>query len=877
MLWNRVNDTIGPEGLHSALLFANEHSPAGASYQGIDGTAKFERTYPCQKPVRASGDASSDSNLKGGSMIADFRLALRQLRKSPGFAVTAMLTLALAIGANAIVFSVLNALVLRPLNVPHGESLFMVERAFERGNTPSQSYPDYIDLRDRNRSFESLVSYDIQGPVGLDTGGGNPSVVWPYMVSGNYFDSLGIHPYLGRFLHSSDEHGKNSVPYIVLSYAYWHSHFNGDPAAVGRTVQINKHAYAIAGVAPPDFRGTELFFAPDLWAPLVDLQQLGGWDPVGERGSHFTWVMGHLKPGVTPAAATADLNTIAASLAKAYPKEDDGLKLHLSRPGLAGDTLGKPARAFMAGLMAMAGLILLAACANLGSLFAARAADRSREIAVRMALGSRRQLILRQLFTEALLVSAAGGVCGMAGAVLILRLLSTWRPIPGIPINVPVNPDARTYMLALLLAVFSGFLFALVPVRQVLRSDPWQIIRSGSTGIGGLRRFTLRDVLLALQIAICAVLITASLVAVRGLARSLKSSYGFNPQGAMTLKTDLHMAGYDGDQRPQMQRRMLDAAAAIPGVTAVGYADRLPLSIGGNDSSVYTDSATDFRPTSSAADAQQFDVSPDYFRAAGTGLLAGRSLTFDDDSKAPLVAVVNRQFARRVLGSVDKAVGSHFKVWGGKRVEIVGVVEDGKYETLTEDQQPAMFYSFLQQPASETWLIVRSEREPQEIAAALQRAVRSLDETLPLEIKTWNSELDSALFAARVATVALGVLGLLGAMLAITGIFGMASYAVSKRLRELGIRVALGANQRKVLGAALGRAFRLLAIGSVAGMILGVLATRVLSVIVYQATPKDPIVLGGVILTMLTVGLVAAWIPARHALAVDPMILLREE
>jgi ABC-type antimicrobial peptide transport system permease subunit len=271
----------------------------------------------------------------------------------------------------------------------------------------------------------------------------------------------------------------------------------------------------------------------------------------------------------------------------------------------------------------------------------------------------------------------------------------------------------------------------------------------------------------------------------------------------MTVKTDLHMAGYDGDQRPQMQRRMLDAAAAIPGVTAVGYADRLPLSIGGNDSSVYTDSATDFRPTNSAADAQQFDVSPDYFRAAGTRLLAGRALTFDDDSKAPLVAVVNRQFARRVLGSVDKAIGSHFKVWGGKRVEIVGVVEDGKYETLTEDQQSAMFYSFLQQPSSETWLIVRSEREPQEIAAALQRVMRSLDQTLPLEIKTWNSELDSALFAARVATVALGVLGLLGAMLAITGIFGMASYAVSKRLRELGIRVALGANQRKVLGAAL--------------------------------------------------------------------------
>lgn len=810
-------------------------------------------------------------------MKADLRLALRKLIKAPGFAVTAVLTLALAIGANAIVFSVLNALVIRPLNVPHPESLFMVERYFGTDTTPSQSYLDYLDLRDRNHSFESLVTYDIQGGLGLDTGSGNPSVVWPYLVSGNYFDSLGVQPYLGRFLHASDEHGKNSVPYIVLSYAYWHSHFNSDRSAVGRTVQINKHPYTIVGVAPPDFRGTELFFAPDLWAPVVDLPQVGGWDPTNERGSHFTWIIGHLKRGVTPAAASADLNTIAASLAKSYPKDDDGLKFTLSRPGLVGNTLGRPARAFMAGMMLLAGLILLAACANLGSLFAARAADRSREIAVRMALGSRRQLILRQLFTEAGLVSLAGGILGMAGAVAILRALSTWRPIPDIPINVPVNPDAKTYFLALLLALFSGFLFGLVPVRQVLKADPWQIIRSGSSGVGSLRRFSLRDVLLALQIAICAVLITASLVAVRGLARSLQSNYGFQPQGAMLLQTDLNMAGYQGDQRVQMQRRMLDAAAAIPGVTAVGYADRLPLSLGGNDSSVFADSTTDYRPTNSVADAQQFDISPDYFRAAGTTILTGRTFTLHDDSKAPVVAVVNHEFARKVFGSIDKAIGNHFKVWGGTRVEVVGIVEDGKYETLTEDPKPAMFFSFLQQPGDDAWIIVRSGRDAQEIAAALQRSMRSLDPALPLEIKTWNSELDSALFAARVATVALGVLGLLGAMLAITGIFGMASYAVSKRLRELGIRVALGANQRKVLGAALGRAFRLLAIGSVAGMILGVLATRVLSSIVYQATPRDPIVLGGVVLTMLAVGLVAAWIPARRALEVDPVILLREE
>jgi predicted permease len=811
-------------------------------------------------------------------MNADIRLALRQLRRAPGFALTAVLTLALAIGANAIVFSVLNALILRPLNVPHPETLFMVERAYLSDTTPSQSYPDYRDLRDRNRSFDSLVLYNIMGGVGLDTGHGNPSVVWPYTVSGNYFDALGVQPYLGRFIHASEEHGPNSVPEIVLSYALWHSHFHGDPAAVGRTVQINKHPFTIIGVARPDFRGTELFFAPDLWAPIVDSSQITDFFSLEERGNHSAWAIGHLKSGVTPAAATADLNTIAKSLAKTYPKSDDGLKFSLSRPGLAGNTLGRPTRAFMLGLMLLAGLILLAACANLGSLFAARAADRAREIAVRMALGSRRQLIVRQLLTEGVLVSVAGGICGMAGAVVILRALSTWRPIPNIPINIPVNPDVNTYALAFLLAVFSGLFFGLVPVRQILRSDPWQIIRSGSTSVGSTRRFTLRDVLLGLQIAICSVLVTASLVAVRGLARSLQNNYGIQPKNVMLVKTDLKMAGYDADKRVPMQKRMLDAAAAIPGVSAVGYADRVPLSIGGGDSDVFTDTTADFRPTNAAADAQNFQVSPDYFRAAGTALLAGRSFTMHDEDKAPVVAVVNREFARKVFGSADKAIGRHFRFWGGSnRAEVIGVVEDGKYQTLTEDPKPAMFFSFLQHPSSQTWLIVRSERDPQAIASALQRSMRSLDPGLPLEIRTWNSELDSALFAARVATVSLGVLGLLGAMLAITGIFGMAAYTVSKRLRELGIRIALGADQRKVLAAALGRTFRLLAIGSIAGMILGVLATRVLSSIVYQATPKDPVILGGVILTMLCVGVVAALVPARRALAVDPMILLRDE
>jgi hypothetical protein len=322
---------------------------------------------------------------------------------------------------------------------------------------------------------------------------------------------------------------------------------------------------------------------------------------------------------------------------------------------------------------------------------------------------------------------------------------------------------------------------------------------------------------------------------------------------------------------------MLDATSAIPGVAAAGYTSDLPLSLGGGDSFVYKDETTDFRPTNYAADAMDYNVSPGYFAAAGTAMLMGRDISRHDEKKAPMVVVVNREFARKVFGSVDKAVGGYFKFWGGNRAQVVGVVENGKYRTLTEDQQPAMFFSILQHPSTGMYLVVRSNHDPQEIAGALQRTEHGLDAGLPLTIETWNKELNGALFAPRVASVALGVLGMLGAMLAVTGIFGMSSYVVSKRFRELGIRVALGAQRKQVLRAALGRAFVVLAAGSVAGIGLGVLATKVLSYIVYQATPKDPVVLGGVALTMLLLGLIAAWIPAQKALAVDPMILLREE
>ncbi len=807
------------------------------------------------------------------TLIQDVRFSLRVLRKSPGFTIVAVLTLALGIGANAVVFGVLNALILRPLNVPQAESLYGIERGSDKA--VNQSYPDYLDLRDRNRSFDGLAAYNVTA-VGLDTGN-NPSSAFIYEVTGNYFDALGIQPYLGRFFHGADEHGPNSAPYIVLTYAYWHSHFQDDRGVVGRTVLVNKHPYTIIGVAPPEFRGTLLFVFPDFWVPLVNQEQVEGTNVLNARGNRgLLMVLGHLKPGVTPAQAVADLNSIGSYLEKTYPKDDGQMTFSLVRPGLAGDWLGGPLRAFLTGLMLLAGLILLAACANLGSLFAARAVDRSREVAVRLALGSSPMRILRQLFTEAVLISLIGGAVGLWGSVVLLRGLSVWQPLPTAPVHVPVNPDANVYGVALLLSLASGFLFGAVPVRQVLHTDPYQVIKSGSTGRVG-RRITVRDLLLVAQIAICAVLVTSSLVAVRGLVRSLHSNFGFEPQNAMLVDTALSMAGYSGDRVPAMQKRMIDALETIPGVKSVGLVDRLPLYYGANSSNVFTDETTDLRPVNAAAQAMMYKISPEYFDAARTSLLAGRTLSWHDDKNSPRVAVVNREFASKIFGSATNALGRYFKRRDGTRTEVVGIVEDGKYASLAEDPQPAMFLPILQSPSSQTCLVVRSNGDPQQLAAAIKSTVRDLDAGLPFTIHTWNQELESALFPSRMATLSLGVLGVMGAMLSITGIFGMAAYSVSKRKRELGIRMALGAQRKEVLQAALGRAFKLLVFGSSAGLLLGILASRVLAFIVYQATPRDPLVLAGVVLAMSLLGLLATWIPAQRALSVDPVILLREE
>ncbi len=807
------------------------------------------------------------------ALFQDLRFALRILRRSPGFVFAAVLTLALGIGANAVVFGVMDALVLHTIDVPDAKNLYGTEYG---ADAPFQSYPSYVDLRDRNHSFQDLAAFNFTLGTALDTGN-DPQAASGFATTGNYFTVFDVHPYLGRLYTAADEHGPGSAPYLVLSYGYWHSRFQDDRRVIGRVVRVNKHPFTVIGVTPPGFAGTIQFVSPDFFLPVVEQEVIGGNSLTDRANTQALFeTFGHLKPGVTPRQAEADVNDVAAELAKAYPREFEAKHMVVGRTGLS--AFSGPVHGFVVALMALAGMILLAACANLGALFAAHASDRGKEVALRLALGSPRRRILRQLMTEAMLIALAGGTLGVLGGMPLLQRLGTWHPFPGAPLHIPVTTDWRIYAAALALALVSGFLFGIVPVRMVMRAHPYEVVKSGSAGRVG-RKVTVRDVLLVAQIAICALLVTGSLVAVRGLIRSVNASYGFDPRNVLTVAVNLANAGYTGERIPPFNRRMIDAMREIPGVDAVGLVNNYPplAYAAAWQEKVFHEQTRELTPSNVALRPYRFNVSPGYLKAAGTALLAGRDFSWSDDKTAPMPALANRQFALQMFESINDAMNRRFRIGDGTLAEVVGIIEDGKYLSLTEDQEPAILMPSMLYDDPQSYLIVRSRRDPEQLHRLIRAKIHELDAGLPVDIQSWNQLLEVVQFPAKVATIALGVLGLMGAILSITGIFGMAAYSVSRRLRELGIRVAVGARRMEVLHAALGRAVRLLAFGSAAGLLLGLMATRVLASIVYQATPRDPFVLAGVVFAMSLLGLIATWIPAQRALAVDPAVLLREE
>jgi predicted permease len=806
------------------------------------------------------------------SVARDIRYALRQLRRSPGFAATVIVTLMLGIGANVVVFGVLNAVLFRPLDVSDPQSLYQLRhKAWTQGRLLTTSYPAFEDFQRRNNAFSGMAAINAYSAAGLSWGGNAPIEVHGDEVSGNYFDLLGVQPGAGRFFHAADEHGPNSAPYVVLSDAIWRSAFHADPGVVGMTVELSKHPFTVVGVAPPQFHGAERFVWPDYWMPMVNEEQLEAWDYLHSRPSAATTVIGRLKSGVTPEQATENLNSIAAELAKEYPATDEALPLRLIHPGLYGDD-ADVIRGFLWSVTLLSLLVLAAACANLASLFAARAADRSRELAVRVALGSSRRRLVRQLLTEAVIVAQIGGAAGLGTADLLLRLLNRWPPAA--EAHLAATLDARIYLAGLALSLASGLLFGMLPALQAWRSSPLQSMKSGPADSLHLRRFAARDLLLGAQIAVCTLLVTASLVAVRGLKQALDTPLGFQPKGAMLAQFDLGQVVLAGDAALEQEKAMLDAARSIPGVTAVGMVNRMPMT-GGHGTPIYRTGTTEFKLSDAALAPYVYSMSPGYLAAAGTRLLSGRDVSWQDTAKTPHIAIVNETFARK-MWSERPAIGEHFILWGNL-TEVVGVAENGKYRDLQESPQPAVYLPYAQTGYSDAAFVVRSPRAPNEMTAALERALGGIEPNVPITVQSWSSTLDDQLLPARAATVALGVMGLLAAMLAVTGIFGMAAYNVSRRMKELGIRAALGARRTQLMRAAVGRPLALLATGSFLGLGCGILAAGLLGRLVYQANPRDPLVLAGVVGTMALLGAIATYVPARRALKLDPSVLMREE
>jgi len=802
----------------------------------------------------------------------DVRYALRMLRKSPTFTAVALLTLMLGIGANVVVFGVLNAVLLRPLDVSNPQDLYQVRhKQWMTGRLLTTSYPALEDYRQRNTTFSGMAGINGYSHASLSWRN-TVSKVSGDEVTGNYFDLLGVQPDLGRFFHEEDEHGPDSAPYVVLSNALWRSAFHADRGIVGTTVEMNKHPFTVVGVASAKFHGTERFVWPDYWLPMVNQGQVEGWDSLHSRASMGVTVIGRLRPGVTAGQATDNLNAIAAELAREYPETDDGQPLRLVHPGLYGDD-GNVIRGFLWSVDLLALLVLAAACANLASLFAARAADRSRELALRVALGSTRRRLVRQLLTEAVIVSLLGGAAGLVGADLLLGVLNRWPLFA--EAHLAASVDGRVYLAGLTLALGSALLFGMAPAGQVWRSNPLQMMKGGQVGSMHLRRFALRDLLLGAQIAICTLLVTASLVAVRGMARAMHAPLGFEPRGAVLADIDLSQVEQTGDAALEKEKAMIGAVRSIPGVTAVGTVSRTPMTGGMHGVPIFRPGTTEFKLNNAVLSPYVFSMSPGYLNAAGTRLLSGRDVSWQDTAKTPYVAVVNETFARKMWGETP-AIGQRF-ILNGKLTEVVGVAEDGKYHDLQESPHGVVYPPLSQIEDSGAVFVVRSERPPNEIAAALKRTLGGIEPNAPVTVQNWSDTLADELLPARAATAALGVMGLLAAMLAVTGIFGMAAYSVSRRMKELGIRGALGARRAQVVSAAVGRPMVLLGAGSVLGLLAGIFASRLLARIVYQADPSDPVVVGGAVLTMALLGLAACAIPAQRALSVDPSKLMREE
>ena len=805
----------------------------------------------------------------------DLTCTFRRLRSSPGFTAVAILTLALGIGANTTIFSLVNAAVFRPFGVTRQSELVSLNYHSSKVEIPMLSYPDYRDYRDQNTVFTGLALYR---PVAMNlsrSSGGNVRL-WGYEVSGNYFDMLGVEPIRGRLLHPDDDLKRGGRPVAVISYNCWRGRFGSDPEIAGRQVKIGGMDYTIVGVTPPAFIGTELILTPDIFVPVAMADQIEQSKWLDDRGDDNAMVVGRLKPGVSSKSAQAQLNTIAAQLGQEYPKDDAGVTIVLSPPGMAGNFLRGAITGFSAVLMVVAGMVLLIACVNLASLLLARATDRRKETAVRLALGASRGQLLRQLMTESIVLSIMGGVAGVLLAYWLVDLVNVWRP----PVDVPVIPHVaiNTHVLLFtgVVALLTAILFGLAPALESTRASLIGAIKNEAPS-QKLRRFGLRDILVATQVALSVVLLIGSLLVVRSLQHALSVNLGFDPQHASVLSYDFAAQGYDEQRGREFQRRLLNNLRSTPGIEGAGVINGLPLTLNISMSGILMEG----RPAPSAGDtplANMYYVTPGYLKAMRTRLVAGRDFDRRDTKDAPLVALVNEAFVRELLPG-ENPIGKRFRHSSKEKwIQIAGVIEDGKYRSLGEVPSPTVFENLEQNWSPQQTLVVRSRLSQAGAVSLLRRAVAELDPSLTVfDEGSLESALGLALFPVRLAAVVLASFGLLAVVLAATGIYGIMSYAVSRRTREIGIRMALGAAPSQVAGVVLRRTAMLLGVGMAIGFVAAFAAGKFFSQILYGISAHDPATYLGAIAFMAIIAFVAGWAPARRAITLDPLKALRME
>jgi predicted permease len=805
----------------------------------------------------------------------DVRYAVRLVRRSPAFAMSAIVSLALAIGANTLVFSVLNGIVLRRLPVPSPDQVVFVQSSV--AGAGAHSFPNYRDLRDRNTAFSGLVGYRIS-PMSVETGDG-AARVWGYLATGNYFQVLGVTPEAGRLFVPEDDRQPGAAPYAVVSYESWQRRFLGDPSIVGRTIRINRLPYTVIGVAPRAFYGTEIFYRPEIWVPMMMQAQIEVGNPwLERRETQNTWVAGRLRPEVSTAQAETNLNAIAADLRRDYPGQNRNLRITLTQPGLAGDALRQPMRAFTLGVFILSALVLVVGCANLASILLAHGADRQREMALRTSIGAGRGRLLQQMLTESLLLSLAGGLAGTALAFAVSAGLSKWSIPLDLPVQLDVRADSRVLFFGIVASILAGVLFGLAPARQASRTDPNSTLKGVPDAPAVGRPWPMREWLVGVQVALCVVLLSACLLSVVGLRGALSVPTGFQLDGVAVAGFELGLAGYTEEKGREFQAQVVEALSRLPGIDSAAWSNSLPLSI---DQSSTTVSAQwePKKPSSGVGGVTFYQVSPGFFRTLGTRLLAGRDFNGGDRSGSLPVAIVNETFARRVLRGPD-AVGKRFRYgWSGEGlVEVIGVVEDGKYTTLTEDPRPALFQPILQRYNSTTTVAVRSRLPEERVAGEIRRAIASLDSTLPIYgAGSLRQYVQLAWFPSRVAAVALTAFGVLALVLAGTGIHGLVAYSVARRRKEIGIRIAVGAGRADVLKLVLSRVIKALGAGAILGFGLAFAVGPMLGNVVYLASPRDPTVIAGVAVLLMAIGVASCWSPLRRSLRIDPLQAVRSE